>query len=194
MSDIRWYPDVPHGHARYCVSPYHSLMRYCAASPDEPATMRGEPSRAWLRDHPQPDQESATMKDTTITATDISRQPAREDDTELSVLVMRTCTLLAVRRDGRPAGHYDISRADWETITRIPRPDGEPAPDPAARVRELERTIELLLAYGTARFGDEWWPGNARNHMPDGRELEYLLDPGSAELADRADTRSGEAS
>ena len=58
-------------------------------------------------------------------------------------------------------------------------------PDPPARVRELERTIELLLAYGTARFGDEWWPGNARNWMPDGRELEYLLDPGSAEQADR---------
>ena len=55
----------------------------------------------------------------------------------------------------------------------------------AARVRELERTIELLLAYGTARFGDDWWPGNARNWMPDGRELEYLLDPGSAEQADR---------
>jgi hypothetical protein len=86
---------------------------------------------------------------------------------------------------GRAIGHYDISREDWKTITRIPAPDSEPAPDPAARAEILERTIELLLAYGTARFGDEWWPGNARHHMPDGRELEYLLDPGSAEQADR---------
>jgi hypothetical protein len=131
------------------------------------------------------------MDEITIPATDISRQPAREGDTTLRISVMQTCTFLAVRRDGKPAGHYDISRADWETITRIPRPDSEPAPDPAARIRELERTIELLLAYGTARFGDEWWPGNARNWIPDGRELEYLLDPGSAELADPVCTYEG---
>jgi hypothetical protein len=48
-----------------------------------------------------------------------------------------------------------------------------------------QRTIELLLKYGAARFGDDWWPGNARQWLgADGRELEYLLDPGSAELAD----------
>ena len=64
----------------------------------------------------------------------------------------------------------------------------------SAQAQKLKRTIELLLAYGTAKFGDEWWPGNARNWIPDGRELEYLLDPGSAELANRADTRSGETS
>ena len=122
------------------------------------------------------------MDEITITATDISRQPAREDDTTLHIMVMRTCTFLVIRRNGRAVGHYDISRAGWETITRIPRPDSEPAPDPAT----LERTIELLLAYGTARFGDDWWPGNARRWIgADGRELEYLLDPGSAELADR---------
>jgi hypothetical protein len=59
----------------------------------------------------------------------------------------------------------------------------------STQARELERTIELLLAYGAAKFGDEWWPGNARNWIPDGRELEYLLDPGCASLADREDPR-----
>jgi hypothetical protein len=131
------------------------------------------------------------MNEITIPATDISRQPFRDNDTTLHIMVMRTCTFLAIRKGGRPAGHYDISRNSWETITRIPRPDSEPAPDPAGRIRELERTIELLLAYGEAKFGDEWWPGNARNWMPEpnGRELEYLLDPGCAEQADRAETR-----
>ena len=132
------------------------------------------------------------MNEITVPATDISRKPYR--NATLHISVMRTCTFLAIRQGGQQAGHYDISREDWETLTSIPRPDDN-APDPAARVRELERTIELLLAYGTARFGDDWWPGNARHWIgADGRELEYLLDPGSAELADRAETRSGEAS
>jgi hypothetical protein len=128
------------------------------------------------------------MDEITVPATDISQKPYR--NATLHISVMRTCTFLAIRQGGQPAGHYDISRADWERITSVPAPGSEPADGPAARVRELERTIELLLAYGTARFGDEWWPGNARQHMPDGRELEYLLDPGSAEQADQA-VRSG---
>jgi hypothetical protein len=54
------------------------------------------------------------------------------------------------------------------------------------RLARLERTIELLRRYGEAKFGDEWWPGNARNWIGEqGRELEYLLDPGSAALADK---------
>jgi hypothetical protein len=57
----------------------------------------------------------------------------------------------------------------------------------AQKLTRLERTIELLCAYGSAKFGDEWWPGNARNWIgEDGRELEHLLDPGCAELADEA--------
>jgi hypothetical protein len=57
------------------------------------------------------------------------------------------------------------------------------------QVAELTRTRDLLLEYGTAKFGDEWWPGNARNWIgAQGRELEYLLDPGSAELADQQGT------
>jgi hypothetical protein len=52
MSDIRWYPeDSLMGHARYCAHPYHSLMYHCSADPAEPATMRGEPSQAWIADH-----------------------------------------------------------------------------------------------------------------------------------------------
>jgi len=43
------------------------------------------------------------------------------------------------------------------------------------------RTVELLNAYGEAKFGDEWWPGNARAYLTDGRgeELERLLEGGS---------------
>jgi hypothetical protein len=68
----------------------------------------------------------------------------------------------------------------------------EPDPEPAhVTIARLERVIGLLTAYGDARFGDEWWPGNARNWIPEGRELEYLLDPGSAELADAADIPAG---
>jgi hypothetical protein len=47
-----WDTEHPGGHAPYCVSPVHSLITYCAADESEPATMRGEPSKAWLRDHP----------------------------------------------------------------------------------------------------------------------------------------------
>jgi hypothetical protein len=51
MTAYPWYPEHLAGHARYCTQPYHSLMHYCSANPAEPATMRGEPSQAWLRDH-----------------------------------------------------------------------------------------------------------------------------------------------
>ena len=53
MSDTIWQPEHPAGHQPFCVHPYHSLSTYCAASPAEPATMNGQPSRAWLRDHEQ---------------------------------------------------------------------------------------------------------------------------------------------
>jgi hypothetical protein len=55
-----------------------------------------------------------------------------------------------------------------------------------AQLAALERTVELLLAYGEAKFGDEWWPGNASNWLTDGRgaELEQLLDPGAARAAE----------
>jgi hypothetical protein len=33
----------------------------------------------------------------------------------------------------------------------------------AAEQRELE---SLLHAYGEAKFGDEWWPGNAEMYLP----------------------------
>jgi hypothetical protein len=66
MSDIRWYPeDSLMGHARYCAHPYHSLMYHCAADPAEPATMRGEPSQAWIRDHAEPPTGATTMGDKT---------------------------------------------------------------------------------------------------------------------------------
>lgn len=47
-----WQPEHPAGHAPYCVSPAHSLGVYCSASPSEPATLHGQPSQAWHRDHP----------------------------------------------------------------------------------------------------------------------------------------------
>jgi hypothetical protein len=47
-----WQPEQPAGHAPWCVTPYHSLGRRCEAGPDEPQTLRGRPSRAWRRDHP----------------------------------------------------------------------------------------------------------------------------------------------
>lgn len=40
------------GHAAYCVEPSHSLLYHCAASPTEPDTMNGLPSKAYLNDHP----------------------------------------------------------------------------------------------------------------------------------------------
>jgi hypothetical protein len=44
---------------------------------------------------------------------------------------------------------------------------------------DLRRTVELLNEYGTAKFGDEWWPGNAGGWLSDGkaRELAALLEP-----------------
>lgn len=41
----------------------------------------------------------------------------------------------------------------------------------------LQRIIELLGEYGEAKFGDEWWPGNASNCTgAHGEELERLLE------------------
>ena len=39
------------GHSRYCVQPGHNNSTYCSASEDEPWTLDGEPSLAWLRDN-----------------------------------------------------------------------------------------------------------------------------------------------
>jgi hypothetical protein len=37
-----------------------------------------------------------------------------------------------------------------------------PVPCPAtAHVARLRRLVGLLNQYGAAKFGDEWWPGNA---------------------------------
>lgn len=38
------------------------------------------------------------------------------------------------------------------------------------------RTIDLLREYGNAKFGDEWYPGNAAEWIPEGKELEELLE------------------
>jgi hypothetical protein len=52
-SDTRWQPENPEGHAPYCADPFHSLARYCEANEEEPQTLRGEPSAAWHKDHPE---------------------------------------------------------------------------------------------------------------------------------------------
>ena len=41
----------------------------------------------------------------------------------------------------------------------------------------IERAFDLLNAYGQAKFGDEWWPGNAQPWLggEEGAELELLL-------------------
>lgn len=45
----------------------------------------------------------------------------------------------------------------------------------AAENKQLHRTIELLNEYGTARFGDEWWPGNPGcTSMPEADQAELL--------------------
>lgn len=54
MSDTLWRPEHPAGHEPFCASPHHSLTTYCRASELEPQTLKGEPSQAWLRDHPAP--------------------------------------------------------------------------------------------------------------------------------------------
>jgi hypothetical protein len=53
----------------------------------------------------------------------------------------------------------------------------ENSSEPAQDAAQLVRTIELLNAYGAAKFGDEWWPGNAQPWLgeDEGTELELLL-------------------
>jgi hypothetical protein len=75
----------------------------------------------------------------------------------------------------------------WQVTDKVP------VQDPATMTGEqrAERTIELLRRYGRAKFGDEWWPGNARHWLgAEGRELEYLLDPGMAAEADEHEEAS----
>ena len=43
----------------------------------------------------------------------------------------------------------------------------QPVPCPAAADAERSRRLAgLLNQYGTAKFGDEWWPGNAAAWLP----------------------------
>lgn len=46
-----------------------------------------------------------------------------------------------------------------------------------ALIARLRETIDLLNAYGEAKLGDDWWPGNAGAWIgeEEGRRLEYLL-------------------
>lgn len=43
---------------------------------------------------------------------------------------------------------------------------------------DLERLVELLMRYGEAKFGDEWWPSNADawTGTDDAAELAELLE------------------
>lgn len=43
---------------------------------------------------------------------------------------------------------------------------------------ELRRTVELLMRYGDAKFGDEWWPSNAAGWIGNANaaELSGLLE------------------
>ena len=86
-------------------------------------------------------------------------------------------------------GSDSLGRGKYLVTEVTPLADCEPEPGPAdpvlaaerqawlEQVRRLERTIELLNAYGQAMVGDQWWPGNASVWLTDGRgaELERLL-------------------
>lgn len=63
---------------------------------------------------------------------------------------------------------------DHRDITAALAPDRSTS-DPRT---SAERVIELLNQYGQAKFGDEWWPGNADAwlNQPDADELATLLD------------------
>lgn len=67
-----------------------------------------------------------------------------------------------------PASSLDMARGKRP---RAARPDAEKS------FRRAQRIIELLGAYGRAKFGDEWWPGNARPWLDakKGAELEELV-------------------
>jgi hypothetical protein len=51
MTAHLWQPEDPAGHLPFCAHPAHPLAEYCRADPDDPPSMAGEPSRAWLADH-----------------------------------------------------------------------------------------------------------------------------------------------
>lgn len=42
----------------------------------------------------------------------------------------------------------------------------------ANSLTSLLRLSELLRKYGQAKFGDEWWPGNARAWIPQAEAIE----------------------
>lgn len=66
-------------------------------------------------------------------------------------------------------------------------PGGERDP----QVTRLQRIIELLCEYGEAKFGDEWWPGNAAPWIfGKGQELAALLEtPGLLDPGGEIDAR-----
>lgn len=55
------------------------------------------------------------------------------------------------------------------------------------RLLDRARLLMLLTEYGEAKFGDEWWPGNAGDWIGEakGLELARLLDPGVEPLGVR---------
>lgn len=67
-----------------------------------------------------------------------------------------------------PASSLDKTRGKQP---RVAQSDAE------GSLRRTQRIIELLGAYGRAKFGDEWWPGNARAWLgaKKGAELEELV-------------------
>ena len=68
--------------------------------------------------------------ETTVMATGITQQPAWENDTEVSVRVMRSCVFLFLRqRHGPVIAHVDISREDWQRLASSPPPQDEPDDD-----------------------------------------------------------------
>lgn len=66
-----WYPETIGGHQPFCVYPGgHAPAEWCKADDSEPQTLRGEPSKAWHRDHPK-EEESVTTPKTVHAAVDI---------------------------------------------------------------------------------------------------------------------------
>lgn len=78
--------------------------------------------------------------ETTVIATSITQQPAQENDTEVSVRVMRSCVFLFLRqRHGSILAHVEISREDWQRLASSPPPQDDPDDDDLADAAELSR-------------------------------------------------------
>ena len=94
-------------------------------------------------------------------------------------------------------GNLEIEEGGYHQVARLRNGNGRliargPAPsldetwgkqpraaqlDAEESLRRAQRIIELLGAYGRAKFGDEWWPGHARPWLgaKKGAELEELV-------------------